>query len=51
MKKNINILIVALLSLSLLWSCSESIMDEINENVNDPSDMESRLIITTGRLT
>lgn len=46
MKKNINKLIVALLTLSLLWSCSESIMDDINENVNDPSDMESRLIIT-----
>lgn len=45
MKKRNNILIATLLALSL-WSCSESIMDEINENINDPSDMVSRLIIT-----
>ncbi|MCU0456930.1 MAG: SusD/RagB family nutrient-binding outer membrane lipoprotein [Bacteroidales bacterium] len=30
----------------VLFSCSESIMDEINKNVNDPSDMTSNLIIT-----
>jgi hypothetical protein len=29
-----------------LWSCSESVMDEINKNVNDPTAMQSRLIIT-----
>ncbi len=46
MKKYIRILFVAFLAFPLLWSCSESIMDDINENVNDPSDMESRLIIT-----
>ncbi len=46
MKRYIRILFVAFLAFPLLWSCSESIMDDINENVNDPSDMESRLIIT-----
>lgn len=30
----------------VLWSCSESVMDEINQDVNNPSDMVSRLIIT-----
>ena len=40
-----NFIIVAILSISL-WSCSESIMDDINKNVDDPTDMESRLIIT-----
>jgi hypothetical protein len=34
-----------ILTLSL-WSCSESIMDDINKNVNDPTDMVTRLIIT-----
>lgn len=45
MKKKNNILFAVILALSL-WSCSESIMDEINNNINDPSDMVSRLIIT-----
>lgn len=45
MRKRINILVTALLAFTL-WSCSESVMDEINENINDPSDMASRLIIT-----
>lgn len=27
-------------------SCSEDIMDDINKNVNDPTDIESRLILT-----
>jgi len=45
MKKVIYIMSAAILTLSV-WSCSESIMDEINKNVNDPSDMLSRLIIT-----
>ncbi len=45
MRKVIYILFTAILTFSL-WSCSESIMDEINKNVNDPSDMVSRLIIT-----
>jgi hypothetical protein len=45
MKKLIYILLTAILSVSL-WSCSESVMDEINKNINDPSDMVSSLIIT-----
>lgn len=28
------------------WSCSEDIMDDINKNVNDPTDVGSNLIIT-----
>jgi hypothetical protein len=44
MRKLIYIL-AATLAVSL-WSCSESIMDEINKDVNDPSDMVSSLIIT-----
>jgi len=45
MRKVIYILVTSILTVSL-WSCSESIMDDINKNVNDPSDMVSRLIIT-----
>jgi hypothetical protein len=45
MRKRLKILSVSILAM-MLWSCSESIMDEINQNVNDPSDMASRLIIT-----
>ncbi|MDY0098230.1 MAG: SusD/RagB family nutrient-binding outer membrane lipoprotein [Bacteroidales bacterium] len=45
MRKDSCLLPVIILAISLI-SCSESIMDEINENVNDPSDMVSRLIIT-----
>jgi hypothetical protein len=45
MRKRINILIATLLAFTL-WSCSESVMEEINNNINDPSDMVSRLIIT-----
>ncbi len=46
MKKRINIILpVAILSLTF-WSCSESVMDEINKDINDPSDMSSKLIIT-----
>jgi hypothetical protein len=29
-----------------LWSCSEKIMDDINKDVNDPTEMATRLIIT-----
>ena len=32
--------------LLLLVSCSESIMEDINKNVNDPTNVASRLIIT-----
>jgi hypothetical protein len=35
-----------ILLLSTLFSCSEDIMDKINENPNNPVDMASRLIIT-----
>jgi hypothetical protein len=45
MRKVTYILFTAILTVSL-WSCSESIMDEINKDVNDPSDMASSLIIT-----
>ena len=45
MKKVIYILSAVILTFSVL-SCSESIMDDINKNVNDPSDMMSSLIIT-----
>lgn len=45
MRKVIYILSVAILATTIM-SCSESIMDEINENINDPTDMISGLIIT-----
>jgi hypothetical protein len=45
MRKVIYILITAIVVLTL-WSCSEEIMDDINKNVNDPTDMASGLIIT-----
>ncbi|CAM3667247.1 SusD/RagB family nutrient-binding outer membrane lipoprotein [Flavobacterium chungbukense] len=44
--KNIKIAITALVTLFLFQSCSEDKMDEINKNVNNPTDMASRLIIT-----
>lgn len=45
MKKVILIFFAAILGI-VLWSCSESIMDDINKDVNNPTDMASRLIIT-----
>lgn len=45
MRKVIYILFAGILTLSL-WSCSEKIMDDINKNVNDPTEMETRLIIS-----
>jgi len=45
MRKIVYILSVSILVLSFS-SCSESIMDDINKNVNDPTDMVSGLIIT-----
>ncbi len=45
MKKLQNIIGVFLL-LFFGWSCSEDIMDDINENVNDPVDVGTHLIIT-----
>lgn len=43
--KKINNLILLLATLGL-FSCSEDVMQEINENKNNPSDVASRLIIT-----
>ncbi len=45
MKKAIYIFFAGILTFNL-WSCSEKIMDDINKDVNNPTDMESRLIIT-----
>jgi hypothetical protein len=45
MRKVIYLIITALLTITLL-SCSEKIMDEINKNVNNPTNMLTRLIIT-----
>ena len=45
MRKAIFIFFTSILILTI-WSCSEKIMDEINNNVNDPTEMVSRLIIT-----
>jgi len=46
MKKKINIILSATVLVMTLWSCSESVMDEINRDINDPNDMISGLIIT-----
>jgi len=45
MRKVIYIFFAGILTINL-WSCSEKIMDDINKDVNDPTNMESRLIIT-----
>jgi len=45
MRKLITILYSIILSVSML-SCSERIMDDINKDVNDPTEMASRLVIT-----
>jgi len=45
--KNRSFLVILLVSLSFgLFSCSESVMEKINQNKNNPADVESRLIIT-----
>jgi hypothetical protein len=46
MKKRFNIILSASILTLALWSCSESVMDDINKDINDPGDMVSRLIIT-----
>lgn len=46
MKKRINIILSTAILALTLWSCSESVMDEINKDINDPNDMVSGLIIT-----
>jgi len=43
--KNINFIITVLISLGL-FSCSEDVMQRINENPNNPTDVASKLIIT-----
>lgn len=45
MKKIANILLIAAV-LSLSFACSEDKMDEINKNVNNPIEMQTRLTIT-----
>jgi len=45
MRKIFNILLVGVIGFSA-WSCSEDIMDDINKNVNDPTDVATRLTIT-----
>jgi len=50
MRKVLYILFTAVLALSL-GSCSESIMDEINKDINNPTEMTSNLIITDAMTT
>lgn len=45
MRKIKNVLILGLLILTT-FSCSEDVMDDINKNVNDPTDVATNLIIT-----
>ena len=45
MRKLIYIVFCHILALSI-WSCSEDIMDTINQDVNDPTDMVTKLSIT-----
>jgi hypothetical protein len=45
MRKIIYILLTSLLVITM-WSCSEKVMDDINRDVNNPTEMESKLIIT-----
>ena len=45
MRKIISVLILGLLIITA-FSCSEDVMDDINKNVNDPTDVASNLIIT-----
>ena len=45
MKKHINQTIILLIGI-VLYSCSQDKLDDINYNVNDPSDVSASLIIT-----
>jgi len=45
MRKIIYIFLTSLLVFTM-WSCSEKVMDDINRDVNDPTEMDSKLIIT-----
>jgi hypothetical protein len=46
MKKIINILLIAVVSSSMFFACSEDTMDDINKNVNNPLEMQTRLTVT-----
>lgn len=50
MRKILNISMLGLLIIAL-WSCSKDTMDDINKNVNDPTDVSSKLIITDAMVT
>lgn len=50
MRNLLNIFILGLMA-SLVWSCSKDTMDDINKNVNDPTDVSSELIITDAMIT
>jgi hypothetical protein len=50
MRKILNILLAGLMVIAA-WSCSEDIMDDINKNVNDPTEVGSNLIITDAMVT
>ncbi|MCZ2101728.1 MAG: SusD/RagB family nutrient-binding outer membrane lipoprotein [Chitinophagales bacterium] len=50
MRKILNIAIFGLLMTSM-WSCSEDVLDDINKNINDPTDVTSNLIITDAMVT
>jgi hypothetical protein len=45
MKKVIYIILASIL-IPITWSCSEDVMDDINKNVNNPTNVSSKLIIT-----
>lgn len=44
--KRIVYILTAVIIFTLTWSCSEDIMDEINENKNNPTNVNSGLIMT-----
>ncbi|MCC9017218.1 SusD/RagB family nutrient-binding outer membrane lipoprotein [Flavobacterium lipolyticum] len=44
--KNLKITITAVMALFLFQSCSEDKMDEINKNINNPTEVAARFIIT-----
>lgn len=50
MRKILNISLIGL-GMIVLGSCSKEKMDEINKNVNDPTDVGSKLIITDAMVT
>src|SRR5690606_32084694 len=50
MRKILNISVLGLFVI-VLMSCSKDVMDDINKNVNDPTDVSSKLIITDAMIT